>query len=358
MKYAITFGAAVVPMVAAHGMIKTPTPRSAGTSMSSKCGSQIYNMMSSDSYGNIQGETQLIGSDFTDECDLWLCKGMQYDDNTANVQSYAVGDSVAITYDIRAPHTGTANVSIVDTSSNTVIGDTLAYWSVFASNSQASAANETSFSITIPDLGGKCTTGGECVIQHYWDSESAGQTYESCIDFTVGGSSSGSSGSASSTAQAATSTAAATSQAATTSQVATTSQAATSVAVQSSTKAAVAAAATSSVAAEAETGDDDDDDSCDADDDEGDDDEDSCDADDEDDEPASSSAPVAASSAAPTTLVTRTSTAAAQATSAASSSSGSVALYGQCGGINYTGSTECASGTCTVMNDYYSQCVN
>ncbi|KAI4603460.1 hypothetical protein KJ359_003270 [Pestalotiopsis sp. 9143b] len=352
MKYAITFGAAVVPMVAAHGMIKTPTPRSAGTSMSSKCGSQIYNMMSSDSYGNIQGETQLIGSDFTDECDLWLCKGMQYDDNTANVQSYAVGDSVAITYDIRAPHTGTANVSIVDTSSNTVIGDTLAYWSVFASNSQASAANETSFSITIPDLGGKCTTGGECVIQHYWDSESAGQTYESCIDFTVGGSSSGSSASASTTAQAATSAAAATSQ------VATTSQAATSVAVQSSTKAAVAAAATSSVAAEAETGDDDEDDSCDAEDDEGDDDEDSCDADDEDDEPASSSAPAAASSAAPTTLVTRTSTAAAQATSAASSSSGSVALYGQCGGINYTGSTECASGTCTVMNDYYSQCVN
>ncbi|KAK6194157.1 hypothetical protein LQW54_011730 [Pestalotiopsis sp. IQ-011] len=352
MKYAITFGAAVVPMVAAHGMIKTPTPRSAGTSMSSKCGSQIYNMMSSDSYGNIQGETQLIGSDFTDECNLWLCKGMQYDDNTANVQSYAVGDSVAITYDIRAPHTGTANVSIVDTSSNTVIGDTLAYWSVFASNSQATSANETSFSITIPDLGGKCTTGGECVIQHYWDSESAGQTYESCVDFTVGGSSSGSSASASTTAQAATSAAAATSQ------VATTSQAATSVAVQSSTKAAVAAAATSSVAAETETGDDDEDDSCDADDDEGDYDEESCDADDEDDEPASSSAPAAASSAAPTTLVTRTSTAAAQATSAASSSSGSVALYGQCGGINYTGSTECASGTCTVMNDYYSQCVN
>ncbi|ETS83592.1 hypothetical protein PFICI_05468 [Pestalotiopsis fici W106-1] len=355
MKYAITFGAAVAPMVAAHGMIKTPTPRSAGTAMSSACGSQIYNMMSSDSYGNIQGETQLIGSDFTDECNLWQCKGMQYSDNTANVQSYSTGDVVDITYDIRAPHTGTANVSIVDTASNTIIGDVLAYWSVFASNSQASAANETSFSITIPDLGGKCTTGGECVIQHYWDSQSAGQTYESCIDFTVGGSSSGSSGSASTT------TAAATSAAAATSQVATTSQAATSVVAVSSTKSVVSAAATSSAAAE--TGDDDEDDSCDADDDDeaedaGDDeDDDSCDADDEDDEPVASSAP--ASSAAPTTLVTRTSTAAAQATSAASSgsSSGSVALYGQCGGINYSGSTTCASGTCTVMNDYYSQCV-
>ncbi|KAF3024140.1 hypothetical protein E8E14_006610 [Neopestalotiopsis sp. 37M] len=358
MKYALTFGAIVAPMVSAHGMIKTPTPRGAGSAMSSACGSQIYNMMSSDAYGNIQGETQLIGSDFTDECNLWQCKGMQYSDNTANVQSYSTGDVVDITYDIRAPHTGTANVSIVDTASNTIIGDILASWDVFASNSQASAANETSFSITIPDLGGKCTTGGECVIQHYWDSQSAGQTYESCIDFTVGGSSSGDSGSASTT------TAAATSAAATT-KAATTSQAATStVAVTSSTKS-VSAAAAATTSAAAETGDDDEDDSCDADDDDeaedtGDDeDDDSCDADDEDDEPVASSAPAASSAAAPTTLVTRTSTAAAQATSAASSgsSSGSVALYGQCGGINYTGSTTCASGTCTVMNDYYSQCV-
>ncbi|KAK5635920.1 hypothetical protein RRF57_011632 [Xylaria bambusicola] len=33
------------------------------------------------------------------------------------------------------------------------------------------------------------------------------------------------------------------------------------------------------------------------------------------------------------------------------------ALYGQCGGINWTGATTCAQGTCKVLNDYYSQCV-
>ncbi|KAI3317188.1 glycosyl hydrolase family 61-domain-containing protein [Xylariaceae sp. AK1471] len=32
-------------------------------------------------------------------------------------------------------------------------------------------------------------------------------------------------------------------------------------------------------------------------------------------------------------------------------------LYGQCGGINWTGAATCAQGTCTVMNPYYSQCV-
>ncbi|KAF2195694.1 glycoside hydrolase family 6 protein [Zopfia rhizophila CBS 207.26] len=35
-----------------------------------------------------------------------------------------------------------------------------------------------------------------------------------------------------------------------------------------------------------------------------------------------------------------------------------VALYGQCGGIDYTGSTTCASGAyCSKINDYYSQCL-
>jgi cellulase len=54
----------------------------------------------------------------------------------------------------------------------------------------------------------------------------------------------------------------------------------------------------------------------------------------------------------PTTLRTVASPAA-----SAGLSSGGVALYGQCGGSTYTGSTVCASGTCTVMNPYYSQCI-
>lgn len=37
---------------------------------------------------------------------------------------------------------------------------------------------------------------------------------------------------------------------------------------------------------------------------------------------------------------------------------GTVKKYGQCGGKTYVGATSCESGsTCTVMNDYYSQCV-
>lgn len=135
------------------------------------------------------------------------CKGYKYADNTANVQSYTAGQVVDMTFDVRAPHTGYANVSIVSTATNSIIGDMLLVYSDFADNSKTIPANETSFSITIPsDLGDTCSTAGACVIQHYWNAESINQTYESCIDFTVGGSGS-SSGSSSSAASVATSSA-------------------------------------------------------------------------------------------------------------------------------------------------------
>lgn len=39
-------------------------------------------------------------------------------------------------------------------------------------------------------------------------------------------------------------------------------------------------------------------------------------------------------------------------------STAQVPLWGQCGGIGYTGSTTCSSGTyCSVMNQFYSQCL-
>ncbi|GAA6041609.1 hypothetical protein JCM8097_007766 [Rhodosporidiobolus ruineniae] len=42
---------------------------------------------------------------------------------------------------------------------------------------------------------------------------------------------------------------------------------------------------------------------------------------------------------------------------ATSTCQGTVGAYGQCGGIGYSGDTCCTSGwTCTVQNDYYSQC--
>ncbi|CDM34753.1 CAZyme family AA16 [Penicillium roqueforti] len=195
--------ASIISLVNAHGFVTSPAAREPGTAMGAACGQQVLSNQESDKYGNIQGELQVAATQ-TDynaaECDIWLCKGYKFADNQANIQSYTAGEEVAFTVDIRAPHTGVANVSVVQTSSNTVIGSPLISWDVYASVATGVTANETSFSVTIPDdLGSQCATAGDCVLQWYWYAESIDQTYESCIDFTLGGSGSSAVASTSST---------------------------------------------------------------------------------------------------------------------------------------------------------------
>jgi endoglucanase len=46
-------------------------------------------------------------------------------------------------------------------------------------------------------------------------------------------------------------------------------------------------------------------------------------------------------------------------TPTSSSSGAQQSLYGQCGGIGFTGPTACQSpATCKFQNDWYSQCLN
>lgn len=85
------------------------------------------------------------------------------------------------------PHEGPANVSIVDTATNTVIGDPLIEFESYADESLAVLpANNTAFSVTIPELAaGQCAVAGDCVLQWFWFGTAAQQTYESCVDFVV-----------------------------------------------------------------------------------------------------------------------------------------------------------------------------
>ncbi|KAL2840652.1 Alpha/Beta hydrolase protein [Aspergillus pseudodeflectus] len=64
------------------------------------------------------------------------------------------------------------------------------------------------------------------------------------------------------------------------------------------------------------------------------------------------------STSATTTSQITISTTKSTATTATSTSTGSLApLYGQCGGIGWSGPTACASGVCTSYTSYYSQCL-
>ncbi|KAI1640891.1 chitin binding domain-containing protein [Biscogniauxia mediterranea] len=194
-----------------HGFVTSPQARMPGDAMAAACGQQVEINQQSDNYGNIQGELQVASSqsDYNaEECNIWLCKGYKFADNTANVQTFTAGQVVPFVVDIRAPHTGIANVTIVSTATNTVIGSTLKSWDVYASNASPIPDDQKNFNITIPsDLGSQCATAGDCVIQWQWDAQSIDQTYQSCVDFTVGGSGS-SSGSSSGAASSSASTAA------------------------------------------------------------------------------------------------------------------------------------------------------
>jgi len=185
-----TIALAVVPLVYGHGIITDPPPRQAGDAMGKVCGQQLFNQQKSDNGGNIQGELQVAASqkDYDPaQCNVFLCKGYQFQDNTANVQSFTAGQQVPIKVAIKAPHTGTCNVSVVDTKANAVIGQPLISFSDYASNSHTIPPNNTAFTVTMPDVGAQCGQAGNCVIQWFWDAPDIKQTYESCIDFTMGG---------------------------------------------------------------------------------------------------------------------------------------------------------------------------
>lgn len=221
--------AGLVSLVHGHGFVSSPTPRYPGSAFEAACGQQAYDTETSDVYGNVQGMLQVAESqsDYNAaECNAWLCKGFKYADNNVTY-SYTAGETVDFEVTIHAPHTGVANVSVVDTSTNTVIGSPLISWSVYASVSTGVAANNTAFSVTIPDdLGDQCTAGGDCVLQWYWYAESIDQTYESCVDFTVDGSgSTSSSGSTGSTSSASTEAASSTATPSSTSSASTSSSA-------------------------------------------------------------------------------------------------------------------------------------
>ncbi|KAG5773934.1 hypothetical protein H9Q72_000460 [Fusarium xylarioides] len=188
----------LLPLVAAHGFVKSPTPRKPGNAFKAACGEQPFYQQSADINGNVQGIKQVVGSNFdAKKCNLWLCKGFQFDDNKDNVQSYKLGEKIDFDVNIVAPHTGYASVSVVKTSTDKMIGEPLIEFENYASNAGLNP-NNTAFSVTLPEsLGGECTKAGECVLQWFWNAPDIDQTYESCVDFVVGAGSGSGSGSGS-----------------------------------------------------------------------------------------------------------------------------------------------------------------
>lgn len=189
-------------------------------------------------------------------CKLDLCRGAVFEDNKARVQKYSPGQVVPFKAILPIAHEGPANVSIVKTATNKILGNMLLVFDSYADEKlKVLPANNTNFAVTIPTnlAASDCKLAGECVLQWFWFGTAAKQTYESCVDFVIVSASNSSVGVGSGTT---TSVVSATSAAATSALASATSAAATSALESSASTTALSSASSvtatfSSVAGEA-----------------------------------------------------------------------------------------------------------
>lgn len=163
--------ATLASLALGHGYVKTPAMRMPGDLTRAACGRSVVDSIVGDPTSHVEGLPELAAADSEYDaaaCNLWLCRGVLLESATA-VPAYAPGQTVDISAVITIPHAGPANVSIVDTAANEIIGEQLLVWPTgYADERQfynhSLPLNQTEFSITIPtDLGDKCATAGDCV---------------------------------------------------------------------------------------------------------------------------------------------------------------------------------------------------
>ncbi|KAF2431362.1 hypothetical protein EJ08DRAFT_733319 [Tothia fuscella] len=169
--------------VIAHGNITNPQARLPGPAMKAACGAAAVQAVMADPTTPLEDVT----SNGSPKCNIGLCRGAQFQDNMANVQTYAPGQVVAMKAILPIPHEGPMNVSIVDTKTNALMGPPLIEFASYADENLAVLpANNTAFKVTMPTMAsGMCTVPGACVMQWFWKGTAAMQTYESCVDFVM-----------------------------------------------------------------------------------------------------------------------------------------------------------------------------
>jgi len=156
----------------------SPKPRAVGDATSAACGASVARILKADITDHVEGLPEAAATDSTfdaSKCNLFLCKGLQFADNKANILNLTSGQSLNLKFDLPIPHEGPCNVSIVDTKTNTLIGSPLISFASYADESLAVLPkNNTDMTVTVPStLGSKCAVAGDCVIQ--WVSRPDGR---------------------------------------------------------------------------------------------------------------------------------------------------------------------------------------
>lgn len=97
--------------VTAHGLVQLPATRSPGDATVAACGKTMVNFYKADNTSYPEALLRANPGGLKDEynaknCNLWLCKGYQFGDNKAGVQTYTAGQEVHYKVWIRIPHAG------------------------------------------------------------------------------------------------------------------------------------------------------------------------------------------------------------------------------------------------------------
>jgi hypothetical protein len=136
--------------------------------MIAACGSSVAALVTADNTSHVEGMPEAaaeIPNFNSTACNVFMCKGLQFADNAANVQTFQPGQVVNMLASIPIPHEGPINVSIINTKANTGIENPLISFVSYADESlPALPANNTNFNVTIPNTpGGTCAVAGTCV---------------------------------------------------------------------------------------------------------------------------------------------------------------------------------------------------
>ncbi|KAI9162831.1 hypothetical protein HJFPF1_04424 [Paramyrothecium foliicola] len=160
-----------------HAVMTQPVPRKTGAEHKKVCGENVTKYLERDKAGPIENAMKYVDANY--KCDAYLCRGYQFNDNKSNAKPLSAGDVLDFQIDLIAGHRpGYANVSVVDTTTNAVIGEPLKTWAEWPM-SGLEPQDDTEFNITIPDgLESSCNVAGKCVIQWYWYAIKNVQTNE------------------------------------------------------------------------------------------------------------------------------------------------------------------------------------
>lgn len=116
MQLSILSLVAVLSGVTAHGLVQSPATRQPGNVTAAACGKTMVDFYKADgtSYPEALFRANPGGLKGFDpqRCNLYLCKGYQFGDNTASVQAYAAGQEVDYKVWIRIPHAGVSNLFV------------------------------------------------------------------------------------------------------------------------------------------------------------------------------------------------------------------------------------------------------